>query len=189
MASVGLQLLFGFLVVGVVYYIGVRILGAIHMVDVIGSDLSNNIQQRTFEMISEKIGNKTVERLDDIDELLVHNYNLFNTFALYESEDGHGMTHVLQHFQKLDFYLANKKLDEAAQARNSLNRCFNNIFQKNNFPALQWAALIHSVDGQKVHDLGVENLKRIIDELSKEGLTQAKVKADVEAAKKKSGHN
>lgn len=140
-------------------------------------------------MITETIGKHTIKRHDDINELIVQQYNLFNEYALYDSQVGHTLEDVARHFQQIDFFLANKKVEEALQARKNQHQAFYHIFQRNNFPALQWAALLDSIDGEPVTDFSVDNLKRIIDVFSKEGLTQGKVVTDVELAKKKSGHN
>lgn len=140
-------------------------------------------------MITEKIGRFTVKRHDDINELIVRNYNLFNEYALYDSEVGNTIQAVAQHFQRLDYFLANKKMEEALQARKSQHQAFFHIFNHNNFPALQWAVLIHSINDIENKDLSIDNLKRIIGELSAEGLTQKKVFEDVALAKKKSANN
>ena len=140
-------------------------------------------------MITEQIGKHTIKRFDDINDLIVRNHNLFNEYALYDAEVGNTMEAVARHFQKIDYFLANKKPEEALQARKNQNQTFWHIFNHNNFPALQWATMLHSVDEQEVKDLSIENLKKIIEQLSAEGLTQGKVKADVELAKKKSALN
>lgn len=136
-------------------------------------------------MITERIGSTTVKRLDDITELVCHNYNLFNEYALYDLEIGADLPAIQKHFAKVDAFFASGKLEDAYQARKSLDQCFQNIFAKNNFPALQWASLIHSIDGKLNEDLSLDNLKAIMEQLSKEGLTQAKILADVDFAKKK----
>lgn len=185
----GLQFLSWVLAFDNLQYISLYAMGAIHLANDIGSHSFNSFQQRTFEMITETIGKRTVKRFDDINELIVKNFNLFNHYSLYDAEVGHTLEDVARHFQKLDYFLANKKMEEALQARKSQHQAFFHIFQHNNFPALQWAVMIHSIDEQPIKDLSVENLKKIIDDLSENGLTQGKVVADVELAKKKSAHN
>lgn len=137
-------------------------------------------------MITEKIGKYTIKRHDDIDELIVRNHNAFNEYALYDAEIGNTLAAVSTHFQKLDFFLANKKMDEALQARKNMHQTFFHIFSRNNFPALQWAVLISEIDDKPVTDISVEYLKELLNQLSEEGLTQKKIRADVEAVKKKS---
>lgn len=136
-------------------------------------------------MIIEKIGQVEIQRHDDIGELIVKNYNIFNTLALIDSESGHDMEAVNRLFYKMDAQLASGRKDDCIQTRKNLQHVFYNIFQKNNFPSLQWAALVYTIDGQENKDLSADNLKRIIDRLSDQGLTQNKILKDVEDAKKK----
>ncbi len=140
-------------------------------------------------MIKETVGKFSIERYDDIDELIVSNYNLFNEYALVQSEVGSKMEDIYRHFRNLDIFLAQKKLEEAIQERRNQNQAFYHLLEKNNFPALQWCVLVKSVDGKELVDYSVPTLKALIEDLSKEGLTQGKVKADVDLAKKKSGSN
>jgi len=140
-------------------------------------------------MITEKIGNVEVKRHDDINELVTKNYNLFNEYAVYDAEVGCDLNAVAKHFHKIDYFLANRKVDEALQARKNQHQAFFHIFQKNNFPQLQWACLVQEMDGVPVKDYSIPNLKGIMEKLSEEGLTQAKVLQDVELAKKKSALN
>lgn len=189
MDAVGLQLLSWFLVVDPVQYLGLHNVGAIHVAHGLGAHTVNSFQQHDGKMISESIGKHTIQRTDDINELLVYNYNLFNEYALYDAEVGHTMEAVARHFQRLDLFLANKKMEEALQARKNQNQAFFHIFNHNNFPALQWGVLLQSIDGVRITDYSVDAVKKLVLDLSAEGLTQGKILNDVEAAKKKSAHN
>lgn len=139
-------------------------------------------------MIEERIGALTVKRYDDIDELKIRNYNLFNECALYDSNIG-SFEAIPAHFQKIDYYFSIGKIDDAYQARKNVNEVFVHIMQHNNFPALQWAATVHTIDEKEVTDLSIDGMKRLINALSDQGLTQKKVKADVDELKKKFGIN
>lgn len=139
-------------------------------------------------MIQEKIGNMDVVRYSDIDDLVITNYNLFNEYSLLEAEIG-GMDAVDKHFRNLDVFLTQKKFDQAVQERKNLHQTFFHLLQRNNFPALQWAVMVKSVDGVDLKDYSLDAMKRLIEQLSANGLTQGKVKQDVEDAKKKSALN
>lgn len=149
----------------------------------------NSNQQQASEMITEKIGGVTVKRHDDITELVVKNFNLFNEYSLYDAEVGSTFVDIARHFAKLDQFIANNKMAEAMQERKNMNQAFYHVFEGNNFPALQWATLVHSIDDVPQTDLSVDSLKKLIERLSTEGLTQKKVAADVDQVKKKFGHN
>lgn len=136
-------------------------------------------------MITEKIGKHVIERHDSAGDLPILKYNLFNQFALIDSEHGCTPEAIARHFYKIDSLLIQGKIDDARQVRQAVNFAFGHIFSGNNFPALQWMALVHSFDGQPITDQSTEKLQAIIAQLSAEGLTQGKVQHDVEEAKKK----
>jgi hypothetical protein len=140
-------------------------------------------------MITEKIGNVTIERFDGIDEWIVKNHNHFNQYALYNTESGCDIGAVMRHFRELDLLFAHKKTEDAIQARKNLAQVFSHIMSHNNSPALQWMVSVDSINGERLRDLSLENLKKHIEILSDEGLTQGKIEADVEIIKKKLGHN
>lgn len=149
------------------------------------ADTNHNSDQNFHTMITEKIGKHVIERHDSAGDLPILKYNLFNQFAILESEHGSTPEAIARHFYKIDSLLISGKIDDARQVRQAVNYAFSHILSGNNFPALQWMALVHSVDGNPVTDQSTEKLQAIIATLSGEGLTQRKVLHDVEEAKKK----
>lgn len=140
-------------------------------------------------MITEQIGKHTVKRCDSSYELTIERYNLFNQFALYDSEEGHTPIDLSRHIHGIDRYIKLQKPEDAVQCRNHLVQTFAHIFQHNNFPALQWLTLVNSIDDKPLENYSTDYLKELIVTLSREGLTQGKVLQDVEDSKKKSGPN
>lgn len=126
---------------------------------------------------------------ESIDELPINLYNRVNEYALLDYEIGHNISHVNNHFKKLDQFLTSKKIDEAIQERTNLHQNLWNMINKINFPSLQFACFIHSVNGKQVTDYSQEGLTRLLDKLSKKGLTQGMVKGTTEDLKKKSTQN
>lgn len=165
-------------------YIGVVNMVALQLADLVDSNIFNSNGKNFYTMIEEVIGKHAIKRHDSPGELVVTKYNMFNQYALYDSEVG-GYESIAGHFHRMNGYLKSGKMDDLNQAHKNLNQAFAHVFQGNNFPALQWAALLHSIDGEVITDISLENLKKIMAMLSEEGLTQNKVMADVEAAKKK----
>lgn len=158
---------------------------------VVDDHCANNFNSNRQEnrMIIEQIGKHKVERHDSAGTLPIVKYNMFNQLALYDAHVGSDMVAVRKLFQTLDGYIINKKFDDVGQVRKNLNQTFMHIFSGNNFPALQWAALIHKIDGEEVTNQDTDYLKGIMAILSDAGLTQEKVAADVDDAKKKFGLN
>ena len=136
-------------------------------------------------MIREIIGTLEVIRYDDIDELVVFNYNLFNEYGLLDAEVGSDLPAIESHFKKLDFFLARKDADQALQVRKNQHQAFYHLFNGTNFPALQWAAMLKSVGGDKIDDYSLASLTSLLRRLSDNGLTMGKVKKDVLDVKKK----
>lgn len=133
-----------------------------------------------------KIGNSKVVMYNDIDELPIKNYILFNEYGLMENDIGSDLAGVEMHFQNLDKFLAHNKLPEAIQERKNMHQNFWNIFQGTSFPSLQFSCFIYSINGVRVFDYSQENLNKIIDQLSDQGLLKGFVDKVVDLVKKKS---
>jgi hypothetical protein len=186
--SVGLPFLLVFLAVSDFFHLAVHIGHPVHAVD---DPCANNFNSNRQEnrMITEKIGKHIVERHDTAGTLPIVKYNMFNHLALYDAHVGSDMHAIKKLFHTIDGYIVNRRFDDVGQVRKNLDQTFMHLFSGNNFPALQWASLVHTFDGKEVTDQSVENLKAIIEQLSAEGLTQEKVAFDVDDAKKKFGVN
>lgn len=133
-----------------------------------------------------KIGNSKVVMYNDIDELPIKNYNMFNEYGLLENHIGSDLSGTEMHFQNLDKLLAHNKVKEAIQERKNLHQNFWNIFQHTSFPSLQFACFIYSINGVRIFDYSQENLKKIIEDLSDKGLLKGFIDKIVDGLKKKS---
>lgn len=136
-------------------------------------------------MKKEVINGITIEMYEDIDELPILNYNSYNEYALLDYEIGSTIQDIAKRFEKLDRFLGAEKIPEAIQERKNLHFLFHNMLSGVNYPSLQFACFIHSVNGKKLHDLRQESLQVILDNLSKKGLSIGSVFTLLKGLKKK----
>lgn len=127
-----------------------------------------------------------IKLYEDIDEMPVMVYNLFNEYSLKDHNIGSDIEAINRHFERLDFFLARKKTGDAIQERKNMQQTYWNIFNGINFPSLQFACLVHSINGKKVDDYSETGLLELLNSLSKKGLTQKMVRENIEESKKKS---
>lgn len=136
-------------------------------------------------MKEEKIGKRVVRLYDNSDEAPIKCYNLFNEYCFLDSEIGSDLPAVDRRFQKLHMFLGAKKVDEALSEASQLHQTFWNIFEHTNFPSLAYGSMIESIDGKILKDYSQESLKKILGDLSDQGLTQGMVRNFIEELKKK----
>jgi hypothetical protein len=132
-----------------------------------------------------KLKGTKITLYDSIEDLPVKNYNLFNEYSLQDNQIGSTMQDVTVRFEKFDKFLMAKDFDSLLQERKNLQQTFYNMIGKVNFPSLQFACLIHSINGKRIFDYSQENLQKEIDKLSDLGLTQKTVRTEGSSLKKK----
>lgn len=132
-----------------------------------------------------KLNGNTVALYNDIEEMPIENYNLFNEYSLLQNDIGSNISDIDKHFHKLDTFLAHNKVPEAIQERKNLHQTFWNVFEQINFPSLQFAVCMKSINGEAIEDYTQDNLKKLIEDLSKKGLNMSTVKATIFDVKKK----
>lgn len=137
------------------------------------------------EMRTETINGIVLELYEDIDELPIINYNAYNEYSLLDHEIGSSITDITKRFEKLDTFLAKGKLSEAIQERKNLQFLFNNIYTGVDYPSMQFACFIHSINGERFTDLRVERIEALIKELSDQAVSIGFVKKVLNNIKKK----
>ena len=170
-------------------YIGVHIVASVHGGHGVSSNYLNSNGPGLPTMITETIGKYLVKRCDSAYELTIERYNLFNQFALYDSEVGHTLEDVAKHMHGINRFIKMEKPEDAVQCSNHLKQVFFHIFNHDNFPALQWMTLVHTIDDKPLENYSTDYLKEWCKLLSNEGLTQGKAMKDIDDSKKKSGLN
>ncbi len=132
-----------------------------------------------------KLTSKTITLADDIDELPIKLFNLVNEFAMQDFEVGNSMGDVDRHEHRIEVLLANGKTTEAIQVQKNKRQTFYAMLNRINFKSLTFACHVTKIDGLMVTDHTPQNLIKMMDELSDDGLTMAMVKQTLDVLKKK----
>jgi hypothetical protein len=132
-----------------------------------------------------KLKTKTVTLMDDIDELPIKLFNMANEYSMQDFEIGNSMSDVDRHEQRIEVLLAGSKLQEAIQVQKNKRQTYYAMINRINYKSLMFASHIRKIDEHIVKDYTPQNLMRIIDELSDDGLTMAIVKQTLDGLKKK----
>lgn len=103
---------------------------------------------------------------DSIDEMPIVNFQKYNKYIIVDSGLGSDVDSVDEHLVNLAKLIKTNK-DKAQQEIQNLRQTMHLIVSGISPNYLAFAALIHSIDGEKVEDLSDENLKAILDKLKK----------------------
>jgi hypothetical protein len=132
-----------------------------------------------------KLNTKTVTLMDDIDELPIKLFNAANEYAMQDFEIGNSMADVDRHEHRIEVLMVNNKMPEAIQVQKNKRQAFYAMLNRINYKSLTFACHIRKIDDETVTDHTPQNLLRIMDQLSDDGLTMAMVKQTLDALKKK----
>jgi len=112
---------------------------------------------------------------NDIGQLPVSQFNNMNKLWMLHDELGSSFEDIDKvHLTKL--YLSADDPAKVKKEIDNLRVLIYNILSDINPLNLSFAAMIHSIDDEEVTDFSDENLKKIIERLSKLGLTQGVLK-------------
>ncbi|AGM14077.1 hypothetical protein P2559Y_0014 [Croceibacter phage P2559Y] len=115
-----------------------------------------------------KIGRKTVEFYDAIDELPIRRYHKFNKYMLVDSGIGSDLNDINSHIAKVSRYISKKDEKNALAQLENLRTSLYMIAEETNVRHLSFAILVKSINGKEVTDLSDENIKRIADSFENE---------------------
>lgn len=110
------------------------------------------------------INNKKLVMYDSIDELPIVNFQKYNKFLLIDAGIGSDVNDIDQHISKIAKYIKSDKslaMQELQNMRQNMYMISSGISPK----YLAFAALIYSIDDNRVEDLSDENLKAILESL------------------------
>lgn len=111
------------------------------------------------------IKNKIYKLYDSIDEMPIVNFQKYNKFLLLDSGIGSDIDSVDVHLLNLVKLIKTDKA-KASQELQNLRQNLYMIVSEISPKYCAFAALIHSIDGEKVEDLSDENLKKIIKDIN-----------------------
>lgn len=130
-----------------------------------------------------KIGRHRVELHDDISQLPVKRYHVFNRMLLVDAGIGGDIADFDRHIERVMAYNRKEQkeqlLVELQNLRQSVYLILNNINPK----LMAFAVLVTKLDGSACDDLTDDGLRRVVERLNDEKLTD--ITASLEAVKKK----
>lgn len=113
------------------------------------------------------VSGRILKVFDSIEEMPIVNFQKYNKFLIIDSGIGSDMNDVDAHITRI------AKLVQTGDTRKTLQELQNlrqNLYMVNSEISpkyMAFAALIHSIDGERVIDLSDDNLKRIIQSLNR----------------------
>ena len=111
------------------------------------------------------INKKVIRVYDSIDEMPIINFQKYNKYLLIDSGLGSDTDDIDAHIVRIAKLIktnsTKKALQELQNMRMNMHMVNNEISPK----YLAFAALIHSIDGQKVEDLSDDGLKKLLDDI------------------------
>lgn len=112
------------------------------------------------------LNNKVVKVYESIDEMPIINFQKYNKYLLIDSGIGSDVDDIDRHITRIAKFVKSgdkaKAIQELQNMRQNMYMINSSISPKN----LAFAALIYSVDGQKITDYSDENLRCVLDSLS-----------------------
>lgn len=108
--------------------------------------------------------NKEIKLYDSIDEMPIVNFQKYNKYILIDSGIGSDIDSVDSHLIRLS-KLVKSDTKLALQELQNMRQNMHMIVSSISPQYLAFAALIHSINGEKLKDLSEDNLKKILDDI------------------------
>lgn len=115
-----------------------------------------------------KVGKRSVEIYDSIDELPIKRYHKFNKYMLVDSGIGSDLNDINDHISKILRYIDKSDKKNAKTQLENMRQSLYLISQETNIRHLSFMVLIKSIDGKEVYDISDENLKRLLKQFENE---------------------
>lgn len=110
------------------------------------------------------INNKIIKMYDSIDEMPIVNFQKYNKCAVMDASLGSDIESVDEHIVNLA-KLIKTDMKKAQQELQNMRQNLHMIVSKVSPKYMAFAALIHSINGEKITDLSDDNLIAILDDI------------------------
>ncbi len=131
------------------------------------------------------VNGSKIELFYSIDELPMTRYQAMQKQLLQDVYVGSDFAAISKHFNKLDFYLQNKKIAEAQQERMNMHNGMYMQLNEYNTSMRIMCAMIKKIDGKEFNDLTDEGLDRVSGILGKTEITKGELEQYLAEVKKK----
>lgn len=131
-----------------------------------------------------KLPNHVVEIYNSIKELPMFLSKELQKNVLQDIGVGSTMKDVDEHIERLAMFVKEDRKSDIIEELKNMRFNFFSMLEKIDHKSFSFACLIKSINGNKITDYSSENLERIINQLSEDGLTYAIVEPILEDVKK-----
>jgi hypothetical protein len=126
-----------------------------------------------------------LEFYSSIEELPLERFNAFNKYVMLDSELGSNVQDFDKTILRINEFMLKDMKDEASRELQNVRFVINNVLTMNNVKGLAFASMIKTINGKELTDYSETNLKRVLKDLSDDGLTVGEVIKETSEVKKK----
>ncbi len=122
---------------------------------------------------------------DSIDEMPITTFQTYNRFLLIDAGIGSDMESIGRHISRITRYIQSGDDENAIKELVNYQQNLLYVIEFTSPEMMAFGALIHSVNGRVLNGLTDEEIKDVLKELSRRGLTVGKVRGFLDHIKKK----
>ena len=116
-----------------------------------------------------------LEFYESIEELPLQRFNAFNKYVMLDSELGNTVQDFDKMVVRVSEFMSKEMYEDARAELMNMRIVYHNVLTENDVKGLAFASTIKRYKGKDVLDYSEENLRKILDDLEKEGLTVKEV--------------
>ncbi|MCB0585515.1 MAG: hypothetical protein KDD06_09360 [Phaeodactylibacter sp.] len=135
-------------------------------------------------MLEIRLNGHFLEMWDSIDELPFSRFQEYNRAVMLDSGLGSDIPAIDRHLNQARRYNANKDTANTEQTLLNMRQAIAFVLDKSSPEGQAFVALIARMNGRAVEDISPEGTKKILENLSRRGLTVGKLRGFLEYVKK-----
>lgn len=132
-----------------------------------------------------KIGSIKLSLFDSIEDLNFERFSKFNKYMMLDAELGSSLQDFDRLVVRVDEFIRKEMFEDARKELMNMRITYNNILEEKAPKGLAFAIMIKSINGKSLVDTSKDNLVKVLQRLSKEGLTIKQVHEANQEIKKK----
>lgn len=113
-----------------------------------------------------RLGRHTLEVYENIEELPIKRFHAFNKYLLIDAGIGSDVSDITGHVDRALAFMHQKDEDSAKTELHNLRQALYFVAEKESPKYMSFVPFIHSINGEQVHDLSDENVKKILEKLN-----------------------
>ena len=132
-----------------------------------------------------KFNGNILEMDDRIDEMTYHNYMMYNMSVMMDSGIGSDLNSFTDRLNDIVAYATRGDMEGLNKCVQNTQMCYQFIMMQTSPEMASFIWMIKTINGEPIGELTDERIKILTKELSRKGLTVAKVKGFLNSLKKK----